>query len=96
MRGLFSGFFHSRNAISHDDQMCWAATAANMLYYTNWNWSQTDIDYFGDSKFMVSGDFNGDGKEDILLHEQNSGWGDMNVRIETDTRISGSKFAISA
>ena len=29
------------NAISHDDQMCWAATAANMLYYTNWNWSSS-------------------------------------------------------
>ena len=90
--------------------MCWAATAANMLYYTNWNWSQTDIGYLGDSKFMVSGDFNGNGKEDILLCEQNSGWGglgfrgagyagnwtDMNVRIETDTRISDSKFAIIA
>ena len=57
-----------------------------------------------------TGDFNGDGKEDILLREQNSGWGglgfwgagyagnwvDMNARIETDTRISGSKFDIIA
>ena len=124
--------------------------------FKTWNWSQTDIGYLGDSKFMVSGDFNGDGKddiviqksngemwcwddgnsvnarwignldssfaveavgdynadgkEDILLREQSSGWGglgfwgagyagnwtDMNARIETDTRISGSKFAIIA
>ena len=125
--------------------------------FKTWNWSQIDIGYLGkDSKFMVSGDFNGDGtddiviqksngemwcwddgnsanlrwignldksfavesvgdynadgKEDILLREQSSGWGglgfwgagyagnwtDMNVRIETDTRISGSKFAIIA
>ncbi len=125
--------------------------------FKTWNWSQTDIGYLGkDSKFMVSGDFNGDGtddiviqksngemwcwddgnsanlrwignldstfavesvgdynadgKEDILLREQSSGWGglgfwgagyagnwtDMNVRIETDTRTSGSKFAVNA
>ena len=128
----------------------------NDTSFKTWNWSQTDIGYLGDSKFMVSGDFNGDGKddiviqksngemwcwddgnsanlrwignldssfavesvgdyngdgkEDILLREQSSGWGglgfwgagyagnwtDMNVRIETDTRISGSKFAIIA
>jgi hypothetical protein len=56
------------------------------------------------------GDYNGDGKEDILLREQASGWGglgywgagyagnwtDMKTRIETDTRISGSKFDIIA
>ena len=59
--------------------MCWAATAANMLYYTNWNWSQTDIGYLG---------FRGAGYA--------GNWTDMNVRIETDTRISGSKFAIIA
>ena len=124
--------------------------------FKTWDWSQTDIGYLDDSKFMVSGDFNGDGtddiviqksngemwcwddgnsadarwignldstfavesvgdynadgKEDILLREQSSGWGglgfwgagyagnwtDMNVRIETDTRISGSKFAVIA
>ena len=29
------------NAISHDDKMCWAATDANMLYYTNWKWSSS-------------------------------------------------------
>ena len=65
-----------------------------------------------DKSFAVEsvGDYNADGKEDILLREQNSGWGglgfwgagyagnwvDMNARIETDTRISGSKFDIIA
>ncbi|MBR1951849.1 MAG: hypothetical protein IKA32_04695 [Lentisphaeria bacterium] len=65
-----------------------------------------------DKSFAVEsvGDYDADGKEDILLREQNSGWGglgfwgagyagnwvDMNARIETDTRISGSKFDIIA
>ena len=65
-----------------------------------------------DKNFAVEtvGDYNGDNKDDLLLREQSSGWGglgywgagyagnwtDMRARIETDTRISGSKFDIIA
>jgi len=87
---------------SNGEMWCWDdGNSANLRWIGNL-----------DSTFAVEsvGDYNADGKEDILLREQSSGWGglgfwgagyagnwtDMNVRIETDTRISGSKFAIIA
>ena len=43
-----------------------------------WNWKQTDIGYLADGwEFAAIGDYDGDGREDLLLREYDSGWGGL-------------------